>query len=66
MTDPAAIEALCRQITEAPQNQKQVQKYRAGQDKLFGFFVGQVMRESGGRAKPELVNEILKRLLQGA
>ena len=35
-----------------------------GKDKLFGFFIGQVMKESGGKANPQLVNEILKKKLK--
>jgi len=42
------------------ENPKQAEAYREGKDKLFGFFVGQVMKVSKGRANPTLVNEILK------
>jgi aspartyl-tRNA(Asn)/glutamyl-tRNA(Gln) amidotransferase subunit B len=63
LSDSAAIEALCRKVVALPQNQKQVEKYRAGNDKLLGFFIGQVMKETAGRASPELVNQILVRLL---
>ena len=41
----------------------QVDAYKSGKDKLFGFFVGQVMKSSGGKANPQLVNEILKKKL---
>ncbi len=61
VTDPSAIEAVCRKVIEA--NPKQVEKYRGGNDKLLGFFVGQVMKETGGKANPEIVNRLLKRLL---
>jgi len=44
----------------------QIADYRSGKDKLFGFFVGQVMKQSGGRANPEQVNEILKKRLSDA
>ena len=37
----------------------------SGKEKLFGFFVGQVMKSSGGKANPQLTNEILKKLLKG-
>ena len=44
-------------------NAGQVEKFKKGNDKLLGFFVGQVMRATGGKANPEAVNRILKRLL---
>ena len=40
-----------------------VAEYRAGRDKLFGFFVGQVMKATQGKANPALVNELLKKKL---
>ena len=45
------------------ENPKNVELYKSGKDKLFGFFVGQVMKSSGGKANPQLVNEILKKKL---
>jgi aspartyl-tRNA(Asn)/glutamyl-tRNA(Gln) amidotransferase subunit B len=42
-----------------------VEQYRAGKDKVFGFFVGQVMKASKGQANPEQVNELLKAKLAG-
>jgi len=63
ITDTSAIEALIEEIIAA--NPGQVAQYRAGKDKLFGFFVGQVMRASRGQANPEQVNELLKARLQG-
>jgi aspartyl-tRNA(Asn)/glutamyl-tRNA(Gln) amidotransferase subunit B len=42
-----------------------VEAYRSGKDKLFGFFVGQVMKASRGKANPALVNEILLKKLSG-
>ena len=44
-------------------NPKQLADYRGGKDKLFGFFVGQVMKASGGKANPALLNELLKKKL---
>ena len=44
-------------------NSSQVEAYKSGKDKLFGFFVGQVMKETQGKANPGAVNEILKKLL---
>ncbi|WJW75937.1 Asp-tRNA(Asn)/Glu-tRNA(Gln) amidotransferase subunit GatB [Thiohalobacter sp. IOR34] len=61
ITDPAAIEAMIREVMEA--NPKQVEQYRGGQEKLFGFFVGQVMKASRGKANPAEVNKLLKALL---
>ncbi len=61
LTDEAAIEAACRAAVEA--NPQQVGKYRAGNDKLIGFFVGQVMKATRGKANPEMVNQMLRRLL---
>ena len=44
-------------------NPKQVEQYRAGKTTMLGFFVGQVMKASKGQAKPELVNELVKKKL---
>ena len=44
-------------------SQSQVDQYRAGNDRLFGFFVGQVMKASKGKADPSVVNQLLKRKL---
>jgi aspartyl-tRNA(Asn)/glutamyl-tRNA(Gln) amidotransferase subunit B len=44
-------------------NADKVEQYKAGKDKLFGFFVGQVMKASKGSANPQAVNEILKQKL---
>jgi aspartyl-tRNA(Asn)/glutamyl-tRNA(Gln) amidotransferase subunit B len=64
ITDSAAIEAIVRAVMDA--HPTQIADYRSGKDKLFGFFVGQVMKQSGGRANPEQVNEILKKRLSDA
>ena len=45
-------------------NQDKVKEYKSGKEKLFGFFVGQAMKVSGGKANPQLVNEILKKKLK--
>ena len=42
---------------------QQVSDYRAGKDKVFGFFVGQVMKATQGKASPQMVNEILRKKL---
>jgi aspartyl-tRNA(Asn)/glutamyl-tRNA(Gln) amidotransferase subunit B len=44
-------------------NGDKVAEYRSGKDKLFGFFVGQVMKTTGGKANPALLNEILRKKL---
>ncbi|HIP46196.1 MAG TPA: Asp-tRNA(Asn)/Glu-tRNA(Gln) amidotransferase subunit GatB [Campylobacterales bacterium] len=61
MSDDGAIETLVDGILAA--NTDKVEQYKAGKDKLFGFFVGQVMKESKGSANPAKVNEILKKKL---
>jgi aspartyl-tRNA(Asn)/glutamyl-tRNA(Gln) amidotransferase subunit B len=58
ITDSGAIEKLIDEIMAA--NPKQLADYRSGKDKLFGFFVGQAMKVSGGKANPALLNELLK------
>ncbi len=58
VTDTGAIEAMCQEIIDA--NPEKVEQYKGGKDKLFGFFVGQVMKASKGSANPQVVNEILK------
>ena len=61
-SDPKALEALIdKVITDNPDN---VKEYKSGKEKLFGFFVGQIMKVSGGKANPQLVNEILKKKLK--
>lgn len=58
VTDTGAIEAICDEIIAA--NPQKVEQYQGGKEKLFGFFVGQVMKASKGSANPQAVNEILK------
>ncbi len=58
MTDTGALEAMCDEIISA--NEDKVTQYKNGKEKLFGFFVGQVMKASKGSANPQVVNEILK------
>ncbi len=61
VTDTGAIEAIIDEvIAENPDN---VESYRGGKDRLFGFFVGQTMKKSQGKANPAVVNEILKKKL---
>lgn len=61
ITDSSAIEAIVAEVIAA--NPEQAADYRAGKDKLMGFFVGQVMQKSRGKANPGQVNQILKQKL---
>jgi aspartyl-tRNA(Asn)/glutamyl-tRNA(Gln) amidotransferase subunit B len=63
ITDSKAIESMIDAVIAA--NPKQLADYRSGKDKLFGFFVGQVMKATGGKANPAQLNELLKRKLGG-
>ncbi len=63
ITDSGAIEQMIDAIIAA--NPQQVEQYRAGKEKVFGFFVGQVMKQSQGKANPQQVNAILKSKLSG-
>ena len=62
--DAAAIEKAVRQVMEA--NADAVAQYRAGKQKTFGFLVGQVLKATKGKASPERVNELMRRLLDSA
>ncbi|MEO0235011.1 MAG: Asp-tRNA(Asn)/Glu-tRNA(Gln) amidotransferase subunit GatB [candidate division WOR-3 bacterium] len=55
------IEKMVKEVLE--ENQKEVQRYKNGEEKLFGFLVGQCMKKAKNRANPKLINEILKRCL---
>jgi aspartyl-tRNA(Asn)/glutamyl-tRNA(Gln) amidotransferase subunit B len=61
VTDGGAIEAAAKAVLEA--NAGKVAEYRGGKEKLFGFFVGQVMKAMAGKGNPALVNDVLKKLL---
>jgi len=60
-SDPKALEELIDKVID--DNRDKANEYKSGKVKLFGFFVGQVMKVSGGKANPQLVNEILKKKL---
>jgi aspartyl-tRNA(Asn)/glutamyl-tRNA(Gln) amidotransferase subunit B len=60
-SDPKAIEALIDKIID--DNREKAIEYKNGKEKLFGFFVGQAMKASGGKANPQLINEMLKKKL---
>jgi aspartyl-tRNA(Asn)/glutamyl-tRNA(Gln) amidotransferase subunit B len=64
MSDSSELEAAIRQVLET--NPAQVDEYRAGKQKVFGFFVGQTMKATQGKANPKLVNDLLRTLLDGA
>ena len=63
VTDTGAIEAVINDVIAA--SPQQLADYRGGKDKLFGYFVGEVMKRSKGKANPAQVNELLKKALAG-
>ena len=63
ISDPAEIEAMIDEVLAA--NPDELAKFRAGKTKLKGFFVGQVMKRTGGRADPKLTNQLLGKKLAG-
>ena len=63
VSDEGALEKIIDDVMA--KNSAQVAQYRGGKEAVFGFFVGQVMQESGGKANPGKVNELLKRKLVG-
>jgi aspartyl-tRNA(Asn)/glutamyl-tRNA(Gln) amidotransferase subunit B len=62
VTDTGAIEKIIEDVMA--KNPEQLAQYRSGKDKLFGFFVGQVMKASGGKANPAQLNELLQKKLK--
>ncbi len=63
VTDEAEILRVIDEVLQ--ENPNQVEEYRKGKDKLFGFFVGQIMKRSAGKANPAMVNELLRKRLEG-
>jgi aspartyl-tRNA(Asn)/glutamyl-tRNA(Gln) amidotransferase subunit B len=63
VSDRGEIERLADEVIAA--NPKQLEQYRAGKTGLIGFFVGGLMKASGGKANPKLVNEVLQEKLKG-
>ncbi len=61
ITDTDELERIVEEVLAA--HQKQLEQYREGKDQMFGFFVGQTMKVSGGKANPKIVNELLKKKL---
>jgi aspartyl-tRNA(Asn)/glutamyl-tRNA(Gln) amidotransferase subunit B len=62
LSDRGSIEAAIDQVLAA--NPKQIAQYQSGNDKVFGFFVGQIMKATQGKANPQKVNEILREKLR--
>ncbi|MDQ6963237.1 MAG: Asp-tRNA(Asn)/Glu-tRNA(Gln) amidotransferase subunit GatB [Mariprofundaceae bacterium] len=63
ITDSSAIDDMIQGVMDA--NPAQLEQYRGGKDRLFGFFVGQVMKVTKGKANPKMVNQRLKEMLKG-
>jgi aspartyl-tRNA(Asn)/glutamyl-tRNA(Gln) amidotransferase subunit B len=61
VSDKGSLEPIIDKIIAA--NPDSVAGYKSGKEKLFGFFVGQVMKETGGKASPQMVNDLLKEKL---
>ena len=61
ISDEGAIQQIVDRVLEA--NPGQVAEYRGGKQKVFGFFMGQVMKETQGKANPKMVNDLLKKAL---
>ncbi len=61
VSDQSELSAIVEQVVQ--DNPKEVEKYRAGKKKVMGFFVGQVMRKTKGKANPQMVNELLRKRL---
>jgi aspartyl-tRNA(Asn)/glutamyl-tRNA(Gln) amidotransferase subunit B len=63
VSDEGALEKAIQEVLNA--NADQVEQYRQGKEKVFGFMVGQVMKTTKGKANPQVVNELLKKMLAG-
>jgi len=63
VSDTASLDGIVRKVLEA--NPRQLAEYRSGKQKLFGYFVGQVMKETKGQANPQVLNELLQKRLEG-
>jgi aspartyl-tRNA(Asn)/glutamyl-tRNA(Gln) amidotransferase subunit B len=63
ITDEGALTKAIAEIIE--KNPAQVEQYRGGRERVFGFFVGQVMKATQGKANPQLINDLLKKMLAG-
>jgi aspartyl-tRNA(Asn)/glutamyl-tRNA(Gln) amidotransferase subunit B len=63
ISDASAIEGIIAEVLAS--SPKQIEQYRNGQTKLMGYFVGQVMKATQGKANPQQVNELLRKRLDG-
>ena len=63
ISNPDLLEDVTKKILEM--HQKEVQDYKNGKNKLLGFFVGQIMKETKGKANPKILNQVLNKLLKG-
>jgi aspartyl-tRNA(Asn)/glutamyl-tRNA(Gln) amidotransferase subunit B len=63
VSDVASLDGIVQRVLEA--NPRQLAEYRSGKEKLFGYFVGQVMKETKGQANPQVLNELLQKRLKG-
>jgi aspartyl-tRNA(Asn)/glutamyl-tRNA(Gln) amidotransferase subunit B len=63
VSDTGALEGIIDQIIT--ENPEQVEQFRAGKERVLGFFVGRVMKATGGQANPAVVNDLLKAKLAG-
>ena len=61
-SDPKELEKIVLQVLE--RNSEKVSQYKSGKEKLFGFFIGEIMKASSGKANPKLINDILKEKLK--
>jgi aspartyl-tRNA(Asn)/glutamyl-tRNA(Gln) amidotransferase subunit B len=61
-SDPKELEKIITKVIS--NNKDKVEQYKSGKEKLFGFFVGQIMKASEGKANPQLVNDILRNKLK--
>ncbi len=64
ISDSGELEAMIKEVLD--ENPNQLTQYRSGKDKLFGYFVGQMMKRTQGKANPQQVNELLKKALNDA
>jgi aspartyl-tRNA(Asn)/glutamyl-tRNA(Gln) amidotransferase subunit B len=63
ISDTAELEAVVARVVA--DNPAQAEQFRAGKQQVLGFFVGQVMKASGGRANPQVVNDLVRKALAG-
>ena len=63
ISDPALLTDVVKKLLEM--HPKEVQDYKDGKEKLMGFFVGQIMKETQGKANPKILNQVLIKILKG-